>query len=79
MHGTWNRLQVLFLKECPHAYYIYYFAHRLQLTLVFLAKDLICIWKFFPHLYSVVNIITSSKHINVLQTAQRRKLEDMLV
>ncbi|XP_022872201.1 zinc finger MYM-type protein 1-like [Olea europaea var. sylvestris] len=79
MRGTWNGLQALFLKECPYAYYIHCFAHRLQLTLVSAAKDVICIWKFFSHLDNIVNIITSSpKRINALQTAQRRELEDML-
>jgi len=34
MRGAWNGLQALFLRDCPYAYYIHYFAHRLQLTLV---------------------------------------------
>jgi len=34
MCGAWNRLQALFLKDCPYAYYVYWFAHRLQLALV---------------------------------------------
>ncbi|XP_022883564.1 uncharacterized protein LOC111400380 [Olea europaea var. sylvestris] len=79
MCGTWNGLQALFLNECPYAYYIHCSTHRLQLTLVSAAKDVICIWKFFSHLDNIVNFITSSpKHINALQTAQRRELEDML-
>ena len=32
MRGEWNRLQALFLKDCPYAYYIHCFAHRLQLA-----------------------------------------------
>ncbi|XP_057505606.1 uncharacterized protein LOC130788916 [Actinidia eriantha] len=39
MRGAWNGLQVLFLKDCPYAYYIHYFAHRLQLALVAAAQN----------------------------------------
>ncbi|XP_075507338.1 uncharacterized protein LOC142544154 [Primulina tabacum] len=39
MRGAWNGLQALFLKDCPYAYYVHCFAHRLQLTLVSAAKD----------------------------------------
>ena len=34
MRGMWNGLQVLILNDCPYAYYIHCFAHRLQLALV---------------------------------------------
>jgi len=34
IHGAWNRLYALFLKDCPYAYYVYCFVHRLQLALV---------------------------------------------
>ncbi|XP_073024182.1 uncharacterized protein [Primulina eburnea] len=40
MRGAWNGLQALFLKDCPYAYYVHCFAHRLQLTLVSAAKDI---------------------------------------
>ena len=33
MQGMWNGLQVLILNDCPYAYYIHYFAHRLQLAM----------------------------------------------
>ncbi|XP_075521373.1 uncharacterized protein LOC142554594 [Primulina tabacum] len=39
MRGAWNGLQALFLKDCPYAYYVHCFAHRLQLTLISAAKD----------------------------------------
>jgi hypothetical protein len=29
MRGEWKGLQALFLNNCPCAYYVYYFAHRL--------------------------------------------------
>lgn len=27
MHGAWNGLQALFLRDCPYAYYVHCFAH----------------------------------------------------
>ena len=79
MRGAWNGLQALFLRDCPYAYYVHCFAHRLQLTLVFATKDVNVIWEFFSHLDNVVNIITSSpKRIAELQTAQRNEIEHML-
>ncbi|KAK3211683.1 hypothetical protein Dsin_016389 [Dipteronia sinensis] len=43
MRGEWNGLQALFLKDCPYAYYVHCFAHRLQLALVAASKE-----KFYP-------------------------------
>ncbi|KAK1376359.1 hypothetical protein POM88_032552 [Heracleum sosnowskyi] len=34
MRGAFNGLQALFLRDCPYAYYVHCFAHRLQLALV---------------------------------------------
>ena len=47
MRGPWNRLQALFLIDCPYAYYVHCFAHRLQLALVATAGNEISIWLFF--------------------------------
>ncbi|XP_073137820.1 uncharacterized protein [Henckelia pumila] len=75
MCGEWNGLQALFLRDCPYAYYVHCFAHRLQLTLVSAAKDVSVIWEFFSHLDNIVNIVTSStKRIAELHTAQEMKL-----
>ncbi|XP_042401366.1 uncharacterized protein LOC121991428 [Zingiber officinale] len=79
MRGAWNGLQTLFLRDCPYAYYVHCFAHRLQLTLVYAAKDVSVIWEFFSHLDNIVNIVTSStKRIAELHTAQRNEIEHML-
>ncbi|XP_075475299.1 uncharacterized protein LOC142506047 [Primulina tabacum] len=79
MRGAWNGLQALFLKDCPYAYHVHCFAHRLQLTLVSAAKDVSVIWEFFYHLDNIVNIVTSStKRIAELHTAQRNEIEYML-
>ncbi|XP_075504357.1 uncharacterized protein LOC142541778 [Primulina tabacum] len=79
MRGAWNGLQALFLKDCPYAYCVHFFAHRLQVTLVSAAKDVSVIWEFFSHLDNIVNIVTSStKRIAELHTAQRNEIEYML-
>ncbi|OMO49685.1 hypothetical protein COLO4_38446 [Corchorus olitorius] len=39
MRGEWHGLQALFLNDCPFAYYVHCFAHRLQLALVAASKD----------------------------------------
>ncbi|KAJ9132865.1 hypothetical protein P3X46_033691, partial [Hevea brasiliensis] len=41
MHGEWNGLQGLFLKDCPHTYYMHCLAHQLQLTLVAAAREIV--------------------------------------
>ncbi|KAL8095266.1 hypothetical protein AgCh_036647 [Apium graveolens] len=70
MCGAFNGLQALFLKECPYAYYVHYFAHRLQLAMVGAAEKQDSIWEFFSILSHIVNIVTgSSKRLLDLQTA----------
>jgi hypothetical protein len=39
MHGEWNGLQALFLRECPYAYYVNCFTHKLQLALVVATRE----------------------------------------
>ena len=64
MRGAWNGLQALFIRDCPYAYYVHCFAHRLQLTLVFAAKDVSVIWEFFSHLDNIVNIMLLNALLN---------------
>ncbi|XP_022854958.1 zinc finger MYM-type protein 1-like [Olea europaea var. sylvestris] len=79
MRGAWNGLQALFLRDCPYAYYIHCLAHRLQLVLVYTAKEVDVIWEFFSHMDNIINIITSSpKRVTELQSAQRIEIELML-
>ena len=40
MRGESNGLQTLISHDCPYAYYIHCFAHRLQLALVATSKQL---------------------------------------
>ena len=71
MRGEWKGLQALVLNDCPYAYYIHCFAHRLQLALVAASKDVIPIHKFFHKLTFVVNIVGAScKRNEELKVAQ---------
>ncbi|CAH9128162.1 unnamed protein product [Cuscuta epithymum] len=79
MRGQWNGLQALFINDCPFAYYVHYFAHRLQLTLVPAAKQCDPIWKFFSILDKLINIVKSSAKRNTeLQDAHRLEIDAML-
>ncbi|KAK1391494.1 zinc finger MYM-type protein 1-like [Heracleum sosnowskyi] len=70
MRGAFNGLHALFLRDCPYAYYVHCFAHRLQLALVGAAEKQDCVWEFFSMFANVVNIVSgSSKHLSELQTA----------
>lgn len=78
MRGAWNGLQALFLRECPYAYYIHCFAHRLQLALVAAAETESSIW-FFSKLTSIVNIVGASpKRHTELQSAQAINIAHMI-
>ncbi|KAJ9184888.1 hypothetical protein P3X46_004573 [Hevea brasiliensis] len=60
MHGEWFGLQALFLSECPYAYYIHCFAHRLQLALVATSREVIPVHQFFSKLTLITTVVTSS-------------------
>jgi hypothetical protein len=55
MKGELNGLHALILKECPYAYYVHCYAHRLQLALVAAAKDVVPVSQFFQKLLFIVN------------------------
>ncbi|XP_023765318.1 uncharacterized protein LOC111913839 [Lactuca sativa] len=79
MHGEWNGLQALLLKECPYAYYIHCFAHQLQLALVAASKDVTDVHNFFKTLNFIVNVITSSsKRHDQLQDAQIAEISHLI-
>ncbi|XP_074562492.1 uncharacterized protein LOC141819003 [Curcuma longa] len=60
MKGELNGLQALFLRECPYAYYVHCYAHRLQLALVAVSNDVVPVCQFFQKLLFIVNIVDSS-------------------
>lgn len=72
-------MQALFLRECPYAYYIHCYAHRLQLGLVAASKEVVPAAQFFQKLLFVVNIVDSSaKCHDELHDAQLDELARLL-
>ncbi|XP_050376893.1 uncharacterized protein LOC126794271 [Argentina anserina] len=79
MRGIYKGLQALFLEECPYAYYVHCFAHRLQLTLNATAKGVHEIWKFFSMLSLIVNFMNSSgKRHSALKAARKEEIADLV-
>ncbi|KAJ7959595.1 Zinc finger MYM-type protein 1 [Quillaja saponaria] len=79
MRSEFKGLQALFLNDCPHAYFIHCFAHRLQLALVGAAKDVIIVYNFFSMLSVIVNIArASAKRLDELQAAYTAHVADMV-
>jgi hypothetical protein len=77
MRGELNGLQALFLQECPYAYYVHCYAHRLQLALVDASKEVVPISQFFQKLIFVINTVdSSSKRHDELHHAQVVELEN---
>ena len=60
MRDELNGLKTLILKDNPSAYYVHFFAHRLQLTLIAVAKNHIQITTFFNLDAKVFNIVGAS-------------------
>ncbi|CAL9011090.1 unnamed protein product [Prunus brigantina] len=79
MRGSWNGLQALFLEDCPYAYYVHCFAHRLQLALNGAAKDVKVVWRFFLMLTNIVNFVSASaKRRNELNLIRKTELKELL-
>lgn len=79
MRGIYKGLQALFLEECPYAYYVHCFAHRLQLTLNATAKGVHEIWKFFSILSLIVNFVNSSgKRHSALKAARKEEIANLV-
>ncbi|KAG6642254.1 hypothetical protein CIPAW_09G129800 [Carya illinoinensis] len=76
MCSEWNGLQTLFLKDCPYAYYVQCWAHKLQLALVTASREAKHVYQFFVHLTSIINIVVgSSKRHDKLQSTQAAEIE----
>ncbi|CAN1286332.1 Zinc finger MYM-type protein 1 [Linum perenne] len=72
MSGQYNGLKALFLQDCPYAYFVHCFAHRLQLTLVAAAKNCGPIWRFYSLLDKIINLVKSSPKRSTELLACRR-------
>jgi hypothetical protein len=81
MRGESNGLQALISHDCPYAYYIPCFAHRLQLALVTASKASIPVGKFFDRLAYIINIVGASckrnEQLKVVQDAEFAYLIDI--
>nr|XP_023898179.1 zinc finger MYM-type protein 1-like [Quercus suber] len=79
MCGEWKGLQALVLNDYPYAYYVHYFAHRLQLALVAASREVIPIHEFFLNLNFIITTVGSSCKCNdELRAAQAAKIARML-
>ncbi|KAM6553414.1 hypothetical protein CsatB_014176 [Cannabis sativa] len=79
MRGQWNGLQALISSECPYAYYVHCFAHRLQLALVAASREVIPVHQFFTKLNSIVNIVGAScKRNDQLKAAYATNIAHLL-
>ncbi|XP_058733469.1 uncharacterized protein LOC131605090 [Vicia villosa] len=79
MRGECNGLQSLFMKDCPYAYYVHCFAHRLLLALVTSSREVKLVHKFVEKLIFIVNVVCSStKRHDELQAAQLEEIAYLL-
>ncbi|XP_074265702.1 uncharacterized protein LOC141588147 [Silene latifolia] len=79
MRGEWNGLQALFLADCPYAYYVHCFAHRLQLALVAASREVSPVHQFFSNLNFIINIICgSTKQHDELQASKVEEIKALL-
>ncbi|KAL7141989.1 hypothetical protein ABFS83_08G091900 [Erythranthe nasuta] len=69
----------LFFKDCPYAFYMHCFAHRLQLALVTASREVILVHQFFTKLDSIVNIVgASTKRNGELINAQHAEISRLI-
>ena len=79
MAGEWNGLQSLFLNDCLYAYYVHCFAHRLQLVLVAVSKEVHEVWLFFSKLSSIINFASASfKRYSELKSTREKEIIDLI-
>nr|XP_043614293.1 zinc finger MYM-type protein 1-like [Erigeron canadensis] len=78
MSGEWNGSQALVRQHSPYAYYIHCFAHRLQLALVCVSKQVDPVHEFFDKLAYVINVVcASSKCHDELQKAKANEIKEL--
>ena len=71
IHGKWNELQILFIKDCLYVYYVHWLTYQLQLALIVVAIKVYDIHTFFQKLIFAINIVGASwKHNDELQAYQ---------
>ena len=79
VQGEFNGLKTLILKENKSAFYVHYFAHQLQLTLVAVANKHTDIAKIFSLVSKIVTIVGAScNRQEFLRNAQLVKITEAL-
>ncbi|CAN1185611.1 Zinc finger MYM-type protein 1 [Linum perenne] len=79
MKGELNGLKTFILEESPFAYYIHYFAHRLQLALVVVAQNHDDVKVFFFIVGTVTKLVGGScKRQEIIRQTQARKIEEVI-
>ncbi|CAN1756551.1 Zinc finger MYM-type protein 1 [Linum perenne] len=79
MKGEINGLKILILEESPSAYYIYCFAHLLQLTLVVVAQNHDDVNVFFFIVGTVTNLVGAScKRHDIIRETQANKIAEAI-
>ncbi|XP_066316646.1 uncharacterized protein [Miscanthus floridulus] len=79
MKGDIKGLKTLIMQESPSAYYIYCFAHQLQLVLIAIAKGNTDCKTFFDQISILLNIVgVSCKHHDMLRNARLENVKKAL-
>ncbi|XP_050378271.1 uncharacterized protein LOC126795481 [Argentina anserina] len=79
MRSIYNGLQALFLEECPCAYFVHCYTHRLQLTLNVTAQGVHEIWQFFITLSLIVNFVdASAKRHSTLIVMRKEEITELV-
>ncbi|XP_022891740.1 zinc finger MYM-type protein 1-like [Olea europaea var. sylvestris] len=79
MSGEFNGLKALILRENPHAMYVHYFAHQIQLAIVFVAGRNCMVGDFLDVLAIIVNLVGAScKCVDALRISYQANILEKL-
>ena len=79
MQGKFNGLKMLILNENKYAYWIHYFSHQLQLTLVALVRDNNYARDLFDKIGKLLNVVGASyKRHDLLCEKQGERVHEAL-
>ncbi|XP_058735771.1 uncharacterized protein LOC131607832 [Vicia villosa] len=79
MREQWDDLRALFLDECPYAYHIHCFAHKLQVALICASSEVYAIQQFFLKLTFIVDFFSScSKPRDIILAAKLDEISHLL-
>ncbi|KAJ9557377.1 hypothetical protein OSB04_011991 [Centaurea solstitialis] len=79
MRGQFNGLKALILKENSSAYYVYCFAHQLQLVVVAVAHKHIEVGNFFDMIGTLINVVCAScKRADMVRESIKEKVQEAI-